>query len=71
MLSKCKSDYVRRKLLEAGDELTLAKAMKVADKCEKVESQMAALSVKSKTSLSDTTVNMVSDRKPKLHDKLP
>ena len=69
VLSKCKSDYVRRKLLEAGDELTLAKAMKVADKCEKVESQMAALSVKGKTYQSDTTVNMVSDRKPKPHDK--
>ena len=32
VLSKCKSDYVRRKLLEAGDELTLEMALKVADK---------------------------------------
>ena len=47
-MSKCKSDYVRRKLLETGDELTLEKTLKVADKCEKIEMLMAALSVKSK-----------------------
>lgn len=37
---------MRRKLLEVGAELTLARTLEVADKCKKVEGQMAALSVK-------------------------
>ncbi|XP_038059532.1 uncharacterized protein K02A2.6-like [Patiria miniata] len=66
VLSKCKSDYVRRKLLET--ELTLDKALQTADKCEKVEGQMAALSGKSKDPKYDS-VNRVSDKKQKSRDK--
>jgi len=61
VLCKCNSDYVRRKLLEVGAELTLARTLEVADKCEKVEGQMAALSVK-KTSEPDV-VNKITTSK--------
>lgn len=46
VLTKCKSDYIRRKLLEEGQDLTLARTLQIADQCEKVEAQMAALSTK-------------------------
>lgn len=43
ILSKCTSEYVRRKLLEEGSGLTLARALELAAQCERVESQMAAM----------------------------
>ena len=45
VLCKCRSDYLRRKLLEAGQELTLARTLDLAGQCEEVEMQMAKLSV--------------------------
>ena len=45
VLCKCCSDYLRRKLLEAGQELTLARTLDLAGQCEEVEMQMAKLSV--------------------------
>ena len=44
---KCKSDYLRRKLLEEGLGLTLAQTLELAQQCEKVEAQMASLSLHS------------------------
>ena len=35
------SSCIRRKLLEEGDALTLARTLEIADQCKKVESQMA------------------------------
>ncbi|XP_014678291.1 PREDICTED: uncharacterized protein LOC106818084 [Priapulus caudatus] len=58
VLSKCSSDYVRRKLLEEGQALTLGRAIQVADQCEMVEGQMAALS----TANSGETVNRIGER---------
>ena len=45
VLCKCRSDYVRRKLLEERVELTLARTLKIAKQCESVAHQMSHLSV--------------------------
>ena len=45
MLWKCHSDYLRRKLLEVGPELTLARTLELAGQCEELDTQMAMLSV--------------------------
>lgn len=45
ILSKCTSEYVRRKLLEEGRELTLARTLEVASQCERIEEQMTAMSL--------------------------
>lgn len=45
ILSKCSSEYVRRKLLEEGPRLTLTRALEVASQCERVEEQLAAMSM--------------------------
>ncbi|XP_070535101.1 uncharacterized protein [Ptychodera flava] len=59
VLDKCSPDYVRRILLEEGTGLTLTHTLQIADQCEKVEVQMAALSVKR----GDTeTVNRLTER---------
>ena len=45
VLCKCRSDYVRRKLLEERAELTLARTLEIAEQCESVDRQMSHLSV--------------------------
>lgn len=45
ILCKCTSTYVKRKLLEEGQGLTLAKALEIAENCEKVNTQLAAMSL--------------------------
>ena len=45
VLCKCRSDYVRRKLLEEREELTLARTLEIAEQCESVDHQMSHLSV--------------------------
>ena len=45
ILNKCTSSYVRRKLLEEGDTLTLARTLELASQCERIEEQMAAMSL--------------------------
>ena len=45
MLCKCHSDYLRRRLLEVGPELTLARTLKLTGQCEELDIQMAMLSV--------------------------
>jgi hypothetical protein len=45
ILSKCTSRYIIQKLLEAGRDLDLTRALEIADQCEEVTSQMAKLSV--------------------------
>ena len=45
VLCKCRSDYVRRKLLEEREELTLARTLEIAEQCESVYHQMSHLSV--------------------------
>ena len=47
ILRKCKSDYLRRKLLEEGKDLTLARTLEIAEQCESIETHMAALSTTS------------------------
>ena len=46
VLCKCRSDYVRRKMLEEREELTLARTLKIAEQCESVDHQMSHLSVR-------------------------
>ena len=45
VLCKCRSDYVRRKLLEEREELTLVCTLEIAEQCESVDHQMFHLSV--------------------------
>ena len=45
ILSKCASEYVRRKLLEEGHGLTLARTLELASQCERIVEQMAAMSL--------------------------
>ena len=52
VLCKCRSDYVRRKLLEEREKLTLARTLEIAEQCESVDHQMSHLSV-SETSKED------------------
>ncbi len=44
ILAKCTSNYTRRKLLEEGPTLTLARALEIGELCEGIETQMAAMS---------------------------
>ncbi|KAJ8410529.1 hypothetical protein AAFF_G00194330 [Aldrovandia affinis] len=44
ILSRCTLMYVRRKLLEEGPGLTLARTLQLASQCESVEEQMSAMS---------------------------
>ena len=61
ILQKCKSDYLRRKLLEEGQGLTLARTLEFAQQCEKVDAQMASLSLHSTqhNSSNDQPVNRI------------
>lgn len=46
VLCKCRSDYVKRKLLEEREELTLARTLEIAEQCESVDHQMSHLSLR-------------------------
>ena len=48
ILCKCTNTYMKRKLLEEGSGLTLARALEIAENCEKVDSQLAAMSLDGK-----------------------
>ena len=43
ILCKCTNTYIKRKLLEEGQGLTLEKALEIAENCEKVDTQLAAM----------------------------
>ena len=48
LLCKCVNTYIKRKLLEEGRGLTLARALQTAENCEKVDTQLAAMSLERK-----------------------
>ena len=43
ILFQCKSDYLKRKLLEEGHNLTLAKTLDLAKNCESVERELISM----------------------------
>ena len=55
ILTKCTSSYLRRKLLEEGETLTLTRTLEIANQCEKIEAQMIGLGEKE-------SVNRVTDK---------
>ena len=57
VLNKCTSTYIKRKLLAEGQGLNLTRTLEVAAKCEKIETQLAALSVKGEESESMNKIN--------------
>ena len=59
VLNKCTSTYIKRKLLEEGQGLNLTRTLEVAAKCKKIETQLAALSVKGEESES---INRIKER---------
>ncbi|CAL1586203.1 unnamed protein product [Knipowitschia caucasica] len=63
VLSKCSSEYVRRKLLEEGSALVLDKALEIAAQCERVEEQMAAMRVNDTDIKGAEAVNQISKRR--------
>ena len=63
VLSKCSSEYVKRKLLEEGSMLNLDRALEIAAQCERVEEQMAAMRVSSADIKGAEAVNHVSKGK--------
>lgn len=62
ILSKCCSEYVRRKLLEEGPNLTLARALEVASQCERVEEQLAAMSMYSDKKEGETVSRIATNK---------
>ncbi|KAL1268570.1 hypothetical protein QQF64_033933 [Cirrhinus molitorella] len=64
VLSKCSSDYIKRKLLEEGTELTLTRTLEIAMQCERVELQMSAMHI-SQPENEKGTVNHVVKRRGK------
>ena len=48
ILGKCTSTYIKRKLLEERQGLTLARALEIAENCEKVDAQLAAMTIEEK-----------------------
>lgn len=68
VLSRCNSEYVRRKLLEEGTDLMLARTLEIAAQCERVKLQMAALHVSSDSEIKET-VSLVSKKGARDHKK--
>ena len=62
ILCKCTNTYLKRKLLEEGSGLTLAKTLQIAENCEKVDSQLAAMSLEEKGENSES-VNRITGSK--------
>lgn len=56
---------MQRKLLEDGPGLTLARALEVASQCERVEEQMAAMSITGEKKNEDTVNQIVTTKKGK------
>ena len=48
ILCKCSNTYIKRKLLEDGSSLTLARALEIAENSENVDIQLAAMSLERK-----------------------
>ena len=48
ILCKCTSTYIKRKLLEEGQGLTLTRSHEIAENGEKVDSQLAAMTLDGK-----------------------
>ena len=66
ILAKCTSCYLRRKLLEEGQSLTLARKLEIANQCEKIEAQMIGLG--EKKSVNKVTGKGRRDQKEKSKD---
>lgn len=64
ILSKGTSEYVRRKLLEEGRRLTLARALEIASRCESIEEQMESMTCTSVKATTET-VNRVLQKEMK------
>lgn len=61
VLSRCNFEYVRRKLLEEGTDLTLTRTLEIAVQCECVELQMVALHISQDSEIKET-VSLVSKK---------
>ena len=57
VFNKCTFTYIKRKLLGEGQGLSLTRTLEVAEQCEKIETQLVALSVKREESESINKIN--------------
>ena len=62
ILCKCTSTYIKRKLLEERQGLTLARALEIAENCERVGAQIAAMTIEEKGENSGS-VNRIEGKK--------
>ena len=62
VLFKCTSTYIKRKLLEECQGLTLARALELAENCAKSDAQLAAMSIEEKGENS-ASVNRIEGKK--------
>ena len=67
ILCRCPSSYIKRKLIEEGQGLSLARALEIADNCEKVNSQIAAMSSTKQDGIE--VVNYTKQKKGNRRDK--
>lgn len=65
VLSKCSSNYIKRKLLEEGTELTLTRTLEIAMQCERVELHMSVMHI-SQPENGKETVHRVVKKKRKI-----
>ena len=68
ILCKCTTTYINRKLLEEGQGLTLARSLEIAENCEKVDSQLAVMTVDGKGD-GAMSVNRIDETKSDSRDR--
>ena len=70
ILCKCTNTYLKRKLLEEGSGLTLAKTLQIAENCE-VDSQLAAMSLEKKGENSESVNRIIGSKNDGKKQKQP
>ena len=70
ILCKCTNTYLKRKLLEEGSGLTLAKTLQIAENCE-VDSQLAAMSLEEKEENSESVNRIIGSKNDGKKQKQP
>ena len=69
ILCKCTSTYIKRKLLEECQGRTLARALEIAENCEKVGAQLAAMTIEEKGENS-ASVNRIEEQREAMARKI-
>ena len=57
ILWKCPSTYIKRRLLEEGDELTLVRTLTLAAQCEKIETEISSMQGSSTSQFRESSIS--------------